>query len=115
MNSIKKKFHQNARTWLNSLIKQRRYLISAGLCQLNIKDIIRDLQFLELHLRTYNYSSDEKMARFFIRHRNKIISLIPGKQSGSHESQMEKFNDLLLEAKSLVVELEPVQNQLFNA
>ena len=87
-------FHSTATDFINSLIRQRHYLINSGLSKPPLGYINENLQELEKYMKAYKYDSDSKMALFWIRHSDKIFSLIPGRRSGSHEAATKVYLEL---------------------
>jgi len=81
-------FHATANDFIKSLIRQRRYLITAGRSHANPGFINNCLDELEKYMTAYKYDTDEKMSNFWVHHSEEIYALIPGKSSGSHKSTL---------------------------
>lgn len=94
-------FHQEAKDFINSILRQRKYLITQKLSNIYKSKMKENVNFLELHLRANYYNSDKKMAGFLLRHKAKIRNIIPGEPHKANASQIEKLEDLLIRARMI--------------
>ena len=85
---------RETKEWLRSLIKVRRRLITTGRSRKNILQMTRTSAFILNHLEANDYN-EINLARFFVRHRDKIRSLIPENPSRLHDKYMKDFHRLL--------------------
>jgi len=95
-------FHLVAADYIKSLIRQRRYLIKAGLSKSNPGLINDALELLDKYMRAYHYDTDQKMALFWVKHSSDIYALIPGIHCGTHLPSILMFQTLSKKAKFLL-------------
>jgi hypothetical protein len=91
-------FAVRANTFILSLIRMRSYLDKSHKTKGTISLYEAEIAYLKLHLTMNGYKTDFLMSGFWHRHQDKILWLIPGKNSGSHVAIMKKYHDLSAEA-----------------
>jgi len=97
-----KLFHTRAKSFLNSIIRQRKYLIKHGLSAKNNQLMIDSIQHLTKYIEAYSFDSDIRMAKFWLSSISKISCLLPGVNSNSYASQIDKFESLTSEARAIL-------------
>jgi len=93
-------FHERARLFLNSLLRQRDYLIANGKCKKNTEMVSRAATHIRLHLEANGYRTNRQMVHFWNANEYKIRILLPGIGSTAYESMLATFNGLNYEAVS---------------
>ena len=98
---IEGEFHQMASDFIQSLIRQRKYLILNNKSKANPGFINDCLLTLDRYLCAYSYDTDEKMANFWINHCQEIFALIPGKDCSSHRVTVRNYYALGMLARNI--------------
>lgn len=93
-------FHQKARTFLNSVISQRKRLVKDGVSYKDPVEINRSITFLSNLLSFYPYGTNLNMARFIVQNETKISMLIPEGKYATKRHQ--DFNSLHEEALNII-------------
>lgn len=83
--------HQELRKWLTAVIKQRDYLIRQGISRKNEYQMRENLEFLQRRLDYFPYGTDFKISRLFQEEKTRILSLLPGEGSGTHQKRQVEF------------------------
>jgi hypothetical protein len=91
-------FHHRAHAFLDSLLRQRDYLIITHKNRKNLAEVQYAASFIRLHLHANGYHNNRQMAQFWEKHQDKIRMLLPGVGSPVHLSMRERFDSLLWEA-----------------
>lgn len=86
--------HQTIIKFIKKAIKVRKQILRQEKSLKNKMLMHHEIAFLEKHLQANNYNSARKIAGFFLRHSDKIKSILPGQGSKSHLYFYEKFYEL---------------------
>ena len=84
-------FHTELRTWIQSVIRQRKALIRMGKSKADAITMCEAIEYLEKQLNYYKFNDNRKISGFFQRNQSRILSLIPGPGATSHEIRMQQF------------------------
>jgi hypothetical protein len=96
-------FGITTRRWLLSVIRQRKLLLDIGKSRLrNYDQCIRSIDRLELYLGTFSYSDPVNMARFIRMNKGHIMILLPGIGSSLHEKRKKEFEEICIEAETIM-------------
>jgi hypothetical protein len=95
---ITNNFSVRANACIQSLIRMRSYLDKTHKTKGTISLYEAEINYLKIHLSMNGYRTDFQMAGFWLRHQEKIMWLIPGKNSSSHAAILKKYQDLTAEA-----------------
>ena len=100
-------FHDTTTDFINSLIRQRQLLIKTGRSKADPGFINDCLWELMKYMSAYKYDTDDKMALFWSKHSSQIYALIPGRDSGTHDSATKLFHALNAKARTLMANPAP--------
>jgi hypothetical protein len=93
--------HIELRSWILSVIRQRKALIRMGKSRADNGEMNRIIDYLTLHLNYYAFNNEQKIAGFFLRNQDKIGILLPGKGSNSYEIRAEQYKRYLILTKNI--------------
>ena len=85
------------KTFLRKIVRMRNYLNDSHLTKSRSYSRALACDFISRHLPLL--TSDYKAARFIIRHRAKILNVIPGKGARNHNSFIQQFLTLTEDAQ----------------
>jgi len=101
MPDFNRPFHAIARDYIESLIRQRTYLVRAGKSHAGQECISFSIFQLDKYLNAYKYDKDPDMAKFWLSRRDLIYSLIPGRTASGHDHAI-KIYLVLTRAASVI-------------
>jgi len=107
-------FGVNTRSWLVSVIRQRKTLIKLNCSHKSPDDVIRAIEKLELQLGCYTYENDLYMARFISQYGFFINTILPGKGSSCYERRYMEWNDIRKRAALIELMAEKTRKPAFN-
>lgn len=90
----KNDLHHKLHAFVCSSIAVRKTLLKNDKSHRNKMLMVNNITALERLMQANNYNSTRKMAGFFLRHSDKIESILPGQGSKSHLYFYEKFYEL---------------------
>lgn len=108
-------FSNETRTWLKSLIRQRKQLIRLNKNRKPVYAMEIAIEHLEKMLGAYSYDNDVNMAIFIEQNSAHINSILPGRESSSHESRLREYREISRKAFQILLKAqsgEPVKQQL---
>ncbi len=94
-------FTTRARSFIEHCLNQRNYLIKARLNRKNEISVSIAAGFLSVHLENNRYD-DYRMALFVLRHKDKILDILPGFGSPIQTAMEREAYGLFSEAKLIV-------------
>lgn len=80
------------KTYLMKLTRIRKYLMDANKGNRNMS-LALNLEYVMNHIKNVDFT-ETGIRKFFQNNGDRIISLIPGKDSKCHEKLMKEFNEL---------------------
>jgi hypothetical protein len=87
-------FFQEARAYIEKLIRLQAYLVSKGYARVDQPAVLEAKENLKKYLDYYHYDSDEKMRNFFESNHDRIKALIPGENYRGYQKLMQEFMKL---------------------
>lgn len=87
-------FAAETRTWLLTVIRQRKRLMLQNRSHKPTANVRMALDTLDLLLRTYRYDNDLHMARFVRQQLGNIDMILPGSGSTLRDKREREFNDI---------------------
>lgn len=102
MPDFSRPFHAIARDYIESLIRQRTYLVKVGKSHADQECIYSSIFQLDKYMNAYKYDKDPEMAKFWLSRRDLIYSLIPGRMASGHDHAIKIFL-ALTRAASIIV------------
>ena len=84
-------FHASARDYIESLIRQRKYLVNAGKSHADQECINHAIYQLDKYMTAYKYDQDPDMEKFWLSRLDLIQHLIPGRNAGGHDASIGIF------------------------
>ena len=95
---------QECKQYVLKLCRIREILLKKGLSKKNSYWMAENTLFLGRHLRNVAYT-EEGLIRFFIRHADKIESILPGRDSKCGSKLQDEYNKLYDEAVEISFKL----------
>lgn len=87
-------FGIETRRWLESIIKQRKWLLHTNHNHKPQHEVTKALYELEILLGTYTYENDLHMARFIAQKLQNIETIIPGSGATCHAKRMRELSEI---------------------
>lgn len=72
--------HREIRNWIQSVIRQRAYLVKEGLSKQNPYEMATNIDFLQKRLDYFPYDSNKKISMLFQQNKGKILSILTDKR-----------------------------------
>ncbi|MGM0530447.1 MAG: DUF5131 family protein [Bacteroidota bacterium] len=85
---------QEIKNYLYKIIRTRKRMMALKKSRKMYLQMVHDTDFIQVHLDNNHYSL-MGLAKFFIRHQQKILRIIPGTESRSHLKLMKEFYRIL--------------------
>jgi hypothetical protein len=104
-------FALKTRTWLESVIRQRKLLIRINKSHKSEYLIQAAIEHLEKMLAAYRYDDDVNMARFIDQNDNYITMILPGSTASNYQKRREEFKAIRIKAL-LYLNQAPAQKQI---
>lgn len=85
----------NIQSWLLKIVSQREMLLRSCKNRKNKMLMAENCDFLKMYLLAYSYNTPAKISRFLFENRDKVLSIIPGPGSYSHDTRIKELNDIM--------------------
>ena len=82
-------------TYLKKLVRIRTQLTEKGKSRNHTLQSLSDLEHIKINLEANEKRFTEKgIAKFFLRNEQRILNIIPGRESRSHKKLMKQYNSI---------------------
>lgn len=85
---------QEIKNFLYKIVRIRRRLMALNKSKKMFLQMVHDTDFISVHLDNNQYSA-MGLAKFYIRHQERIKRIIPGAESRSHQKLMKEHHRIL--------------------
>jgi hypothetical protein len=87
-------FTSETKKWLQSVIKQRKFLMRKNVSHVNQAIAMAAIDRLDTQLSCYPYTNEVYMAKFIIQYSGDILAILPGKGSACFEKKHREFDEI---------------------